>query len=130
MATGTFELNFKIAEVRVHALTHACFSDSEDAFTALAFEIQSLHYPAELSVQRLYLICGHLSAKGANLILGVTEKEILFLQAKDFIALIAHHWVKGQEETKGADEVLNQLGFVSVNCVCLVKSCCQLSFVS
>ena len=124
MTTGTFELNIQIAEVRVHALAHACFGNPDNAHTALAFKLQLLQFPAEIPVQRLYLICGRLSAQGANLVLGVAEKGGLFLQTKDFIAPIAHHWVKGEEEAKGAEEVINQLGFFSVNCVCLVKSCC------
>ena len=129
MATGTFELYFQIAEVRVLALAQTCFGDSKNAFTALALEKQLLYLPAELSVQRLYLISGHLSAVGAFLVLRVTEIGDLFLQAKNVPAMIAHHWVKGEEETKGADEFLNQLRFVRVNCVCLFKFFCQLSFV-
>ena len=79
VATGTFELNFQIAEVRVLALAHACFSDPNDVFTALAFELQLRHFPAELSVQRLYLVSRHLSTVGAILILRIAVKGDLFL---------------------------------------------------
>ena len=107
MATGTFELYFQIAEVRVLALANASFGDLENAFTALALELQLLHLPAELPVQRLYLVSRHLSAVGAILIFRVAEKGDLFFFAKNFIALIAHHRVRGEEETKGADEAVN-----------------------
>jgi hypothetical protein len=43
VATGTFVLDYQNAVVIVLALAHACFSDAEDAFTALAFEPQLIH---------------------------------------------------------------------------------------
>ena len=91
----------------MHALAHACFCDPDNAFAALAFELQLHHFPAQLPIQRLYLFCGDLSTVGAILIFRFAEKGDLFFFAKNFIALIAHHRVRGEEETKGADEAVN-----------------------
>ncbi len=130
MATGTFVLNCRHAKVLVLALAHACFIDPNYAFTALAFEPQLLHQPSELPIQRLYFICGHLSAETASLIPWLGEEINLFLHAKDFIALIAHHRVEDEAGAEGTDEVRHQLGVFCVNCVCLVNSVFQNSFIS
>jgi hypothetical protein len=44
VATGTLKLNYQNAEVIVLALALACFIYPKDAFTALAFEPQLLHF--------------------------------------------------------------------------------------
>jgi len=44
VATGTFVLYDQIAEVIVFSLAHACITDPDDGFAALAFELQLLNF--------------------------------------------------------------------------------------
>ena len=130
MTTGTFVLNLQQAKVFVLALAHACLSYAKDAFAALAFEPQLFHQPTFLSSQMLYFFSWHLPTVTANFILWDTKISLLFLHAEDFFTAIAHHRVACKAGAEGADEVLDQLGFISVDCVVSIKSFYRLSLVS
>ena len=53
IATGTFILDFQVTKALVLALTHACVSDPEDAFTARAFKLQLYYFLTQLLIQGL-----------------------------------------------------------------------------
>ena len=87
------------------ALAHACFVDPEDAFTALAFELQLLHQPAKLPIQGLEIVFGLNSAVTASHVSYFGVISLLLLLAKYFFALAADYGVFWEVSTECTDEL-------------------------